>query len=131
MKNRLQVLVLAMVMLLPAVAVAVPAQTSAINVFSDCTGAAATTAVCKAVPNPGKPGTNPAIHIIKVAITIVSIIIGVAAVIMIILAGLAMVTSNGDPQAIAKARTSIIYALIGLIVAALAETIVAFVLNKL
>ena len=60
-----------------------------------------------------------------------SIIIGIAAVIMVIVGGLSLITANGDAQAIARARSSIIYALVGIVIAALAQILVAFVLNKL
>lgn len=102
---------------------------SAVNVFSACNGEAAKTDVCQNI-NPGKPGPNPIINALKVTITILSIFIGIAAVIMIIVAGLAMITSNGDAQAVAKARGGIIYALIGLVIVAIAQTLVIFVLDK-
>lgn len=106
------------------------ATSSAANVFPACAGNAKNTDVCKEV-TPGKPGQNPIIKGLKVAITIISIIVGIAAVIMIIVAGLSFMTANGDAQAVAKARGSIIYALIGLIIVALAQALVIFVLNKL
>ena len=131
MKHKLQTITLAILLLLPVSTVVVGPSASAANVFPVCNGTAATnTDVCQSV-DPGKAGKNPVISALKVAITIIAIIIGVASVIVIIISGLTMITSNGDPQAIAKARGSIIYALVGLLVAALAQTIVAFVLNKL
>lgn len=68
--------------------------------------------------------------IIKVVVQILSLIVGVAAVIMIIIGGLRFVTSSGDAQKAASARNTIIYAGVGLVVAALAQVIVAFVLTK-
>lgn len=59
-------------------------------------------------------------------------IIGVIAIIMIIVAGLQLMTSlGGNPEAAKKARSTIIYAVIGLIIAISAEFIVTFVLNRL
>lgn len=129
MKKKLLTLLMAMTLLFPAFGVTGTA--AAVNVFGPCGSSAAKTDVCQSVGKPGTPGNNPIIGILKVAITIVSVIIGVAAVIIIILAGFQMVTSSGDSQEVAKARTNIIYALVGLVVAVLAESIVAFVLNKL
>jgi hypothetical protein len=106
------------------------AQASAVDVFPACEGSASKTEVCQNI-NPGKPGTNPIIKGLKVAIIIISSIVGVAAVIMIIVAGLAFITANGDAQAVARARGSIIYALIGLVIVALAQSLVFFILNKL
>jgi len=58
-------------------------------------------------------------------------VIGALSVIIILIAGVQFVTSQGDPQAASKARQTIIYAVIGLIVALLAEVIVTFVINRL
>ena len=40
---------------------------------------------------------------------------------MIIVAGLSFITANGDAQAIAKARGSIIYALVGIVIVGIAQ----------
>lgn len=129
MKHKLLTLIMAAALLFPVLSVAGTA--SAVDVFGPCGGSAKNTDVCQSVGTPGRPGSNPIIGALKVAITIIAVIIGVAAVIVIILAGFSMVTSNGDSQEVAKARTNIIYALVGLAVAVLAQSIVAFVLNKL
>jgi len=50
------------------------------------------------------------------------------ALIILMLAALKYVTSRGDPQAVAKAKNTIIYAAIGLVIAASAFSIVSFVL---
>jgi len=65
---------------------------------------------------------------------VLQIVFGVAgalSLLFVILAGLSFITSQGDPQAVARARSTIIYALIGLIIAISAEVIVTFVLNSL
>jgi hypothetical protein len=58
-------------------------------------------------------------------------VIAAVAVLMIVISGLRFITGNGNPQEISKARSTIIYSLAGLVVALLAEAIVALVLNKL
>jgi hypothetical protein len=63
-------------------------------------------------------------------INLFSIIIGIVAVIMIIVAGLRYVTAGGDANSIGSAKNTLIYAVIGLIVAALAQIIVRFVLGE-
>lgn len=68
--------------------------------------------------------------LIKTALNILSFIIAVAAVIMIMVGGFKFVTSQGESSNIASARNTIIYAIIGLVVAALAQIIVRFVLTK-
>lgn len=56
--------------------------------------------------------------------------IAAAALIYIIIAALQYVTSQGDPQGTAKAKNTIIYALVGLAIALSSELIVTFVLNN-
>lgn len=57
-------------------------------------------------------------------------VVGMAAVIVIVIAGFRMVTANGDSQAVAKARSSIIYAVVGIVVAVSAYAIVNFILDQ-
>jgi Type IV secretion system pilin len=73
---------------------------------------------------------DPVINIIKVAIDILSFIIGIAAVITIVVSGVRMIFSGGDSQAVASARSGLIYALAALAVVILAQALVAFVLDK-
>ena len=68
--------------------------------------------------------------IIKTIVDLLSVIVGIAAVIMIIVAGLKFVTSGGDANKAASARNTLIYALAGLTVAALAQILVHFVLGN-
>ncbi len=68
--------------------------------------------------------------LIKQIITILSVIIGAIAVLMIIVGGFRYVTSAGNAENTKAARSTILYALIGLIIVALAQIIVHFVLNN-
>ena len=63
-------------------------------------------------------------------INIFSLIVGVVAVIMIIIGGLKYITSGGESSNITGAKNTILYAVIGLVVVALAQFIVKFVLSK-
>lgn len=67
---------------------------------------------------------------IKLVINLLSFIVGVVAVIMIIIAGLKYITSGGDSNNVASAKNTILYAIIGLVIVALAQVIVRFVLQK-
>ncbi len=58
------------------------------------------------------------------------IILGSIAVLVITVAALQYVLSAGDPQKTARAKDTIIYAVIGLVVAVLAWAIVQFVLGR-
>lgn len=68
--------------------------------------------------------------ILTAALQILSLVVGIVAVIMIIIAGLRYITSGGDANGISSAKRTLIYALVGLVVVALAQTIVHFVLSK-
>jgi hypothetical protein len=68
--------------------------------------------------------------IIQTVVNILSIIVGVVAVIMIIVGGFRYITSGGKAERITGAKNTILYALIGLIIVALAQVIVRFVLTK-
>jgi hypothetical protein len=69
--------------------------------------------------------------IITKAAKLLSIVVGVAAVIMIIVGGIQYVTSSGDPTNVSNAKNTVLYAIIGLVVALLAQVIIVFILNKL
>jgi len=69
--------------------------------------------------------------IFDIVINIFSSIVGIIAVIMIILAGFRYVTSGGDSGNISSAKNTLIYAIVGLAIAAFAQFIAKFVLNKL
>lgn len=57
-------------------------------------------------------------------------ILGAISVIIITIAGIQYVISNGDPQKTAKAKNTILYAVIGLVVAILATALVNFVIRR-
>lgn len=69
-------------------------------------------------------------EIIRTVINIFSLIVGVIAVIMIIIGGLKYITSGGDSGNVTSAKNTILYAIVGLIIVALAQIIVRFVLGK-
>jgi hypothetical protein len=75
-------------------------------------------------------GTSRINKIITQAINIFSIIVGIVAVIMIIVGGFKYITSGGDSGNISSAKNTIIYAVIGLVIVALAQFLVQFVLDK-
>lgn len=70
-------------------------------------------------------------ELIRQIVNILSVIVGLAAVIMIIVGGFRYITSGGNDASVTSAKNTILYAIIGLIVVALSQLIVRFVLNKL
>jgi len=68
--------------------------------------------------------------LISTIVNIFSIVVGIVAVIMIILGGFKYITSNGDSNNISSAKNTIMYAIVGIVIAALAQVIVRFVLKR-
>ena len=56
--------------------------------------------------------------------------VGLVAVIMIVVSGLKMTMSAGDPGAVQKAKQTLIYSVIGLAIAILAYAIVTIVIDR-
>jgi cytochrome bd-type quinol oxidase subunit 2 len=75
-------------------------------------------------------GSDNVNNIITDIINIFSIVVGIISVIMIIYGGFRYVTSGGDSGNVSSAKNTIIYAIIGLVIVALAQFIVQFVLDK-
>ncbi len=67
--------------------------------------------------------------LIQTALSVIFGVLGAIAFLIIVIAGMQYAFSQGDPQATGKAKAAIIYALIGLIIAILAQSIVSFAVN--
>lgn len=100
-----------------------PETVGAANVFDACNGN--NDPICTEATADGKLTA-----FVKVIVDTLFYILGAVAVIVIILSGISYVTSTGDPGAITKAKSTLTYAVIGLVVAMLAYAIVNFVIVK-
>lgn len=67
---------------------------------------------------------------VKLALNLFSAIVGIISVVMIIVGGIRYITSGGDSGKVSAAQNTVLYAVIGLVVVALAQIIVQFVLKK-
>ena len=116
----------------PLLAVSVSAQTNDI-VPGLCSGANLefTTTPSGDCSNGGESATDKINHLVKQIINILSAIVGIVAVVMIIFGGLRYITSGGNDANVTSAKNTILYAIIGLIIVALAQIIVRFTLSKL
>ncbi len=106
------------------VAAAPQSQSDACNGLSQLGGTP-----CAASGSNNSPGQDEIANIAKVVVNIISLITGIAAVIMIVVAGVKFVTSGGESSAVSSAKNTLVYAIIGLVIVALAQLIVHFVLN--
>lgn len=78
-----------------------------------------------------KSNTNDLMKTVNQIINIVIGVIGFVAVAMTIYGGVQYTTSAGDPGKVKKAKDTIMYGIVGLVVAILAFAIVNFVLSSL
>jgi hypothetical protein len=116
---------------LVAVPVMVPAIASADIVGDLCNGSNLTTAPGGDVSNCSDGADGSGIDsILRKVIQIFSVIVGFVAVVMIIVGGIKYITSGGDSGNISGAKNTIIYAVIGLIIVALAQVLVHYVLKN-
>jgi hypothetical protein len=79
----------------------------------------------------GSDATSKINDIVHTIVNFLSAIVGIVAVIMIIVGGLRYVTSGGNDTSVTAAKNTILYAIIGLVIVALAQIIVRFTLSKL
>lgn len=112
--------------LMPAMASA--ASKSADNLACGVSGDVAGTTQCDASDT--VDADNRVNGIISTAIRIFQVVVGLISVIMIVMGGLKYITSQGASEGITSAKNTILYAMVGIVVVALAEIIVQFVLNR-
>jgi hypothetical protein len=79
--------------------------------------------------NPLKTGVDDG-NIVKTVISIVIMVTAAICLLFITIGGLRYVLSQGDSQRTAKAKGTILYALIGLIITIIAQAIVTFVIAR-
>jgi hypothetical protein len=135
MKQISRMLLLALVVIGGALGTVV-ADTSALSTIPVTQMVAATDSkanVCEGIGLTGGScggGGTSITKVVEAVINILSIVVGVVAVIMIIFGGFKYITSGGDTAKVASAKNTIVYAIVGLVVVALAQTIVHFVLSN-
>lgn len=95
-------------------------------VCNDVSGGAAGGANCAKVP--GSPSDlGPSVTSI---INLLLVIVGIASVVMLIIGGFRYIFSQGNEKNIGAAKDTILYSVVGLIVALLSYAIVNFVLKR-
>lgn len=101
----------------------VPADASAVNVIAEQCTNTPDAAICK----DQDAGVG---EIVTTIVNVLLFVIGAISVLMIIIGGLMYATSTGDSGRITKAKNTIMYAVVGLVVAFLAYAIVNFVIMQ-
>lgn len=93
-----------------------------------CAGVGAATGAAGCANAAGEPTIDSTINAV---INILSVLVGIISVIMIIVGGFKYVTSGGDSGNVSSAKNTIIYALVGVVIVALSQTLVKFVLQRI
>ncbi len=81
--------------------------------------------------NPVGGGDGDLVGRITTIINVIIGLLGIVAVIVIIMGGISYMTSSGDAGKVKKAKDTILYGVIGLIICALAFAIVNFVISNI
>ena len=90
--------------------------------------AAQNSSICPDLKKTDDSGVNSIFHNVA---NILLYIAGLVAVVMIVISGIRFVSSHGDPGAVTKARSTLLYSIIGLIITVIAFSIVNFILGRL
>lgn len=82
------------------------------------------------IPNAVKTGPTTDVLISNI-VTTLSFIAGVASVIAIVIGGIMYITSGGDEGRVRTAKNTLLYAIIGMVIAVSAYAISAFVVDQI
>jgi hypothetical protein len=123
MKRTLLIILTPIMMLLPAAAIMQPVYACGSSTAAQQVGDGVGETNGGACDDSGVDST------VKAVIDILSFVVGVAAVVAMISGGFKYITSGGDAGKVSNAKNTLIYALIGLAIAALAQVLVHFVVN--
>lgn len=131
MKKMIVTLALALGLLTPALAIAPSA------VYADAFSSSnAKSQACSGITGNEASGncvtSGKSINdIIRTIVNFLSALIGVVAVIMIMVAGLKYITASGDSSKVQSAKNTLTYAIVGIVIVALAQGISQFVLKQI
>ena len=103
----------------------VPSTSVSADALSDACDGAPNSALCLEMKKTGQFEAN-----VKIIVNTLLYVLGAVSVIVIIVAGILYTTSGGDPALITKAKNTLLYAVIGLVVAISAYAIVNFVIDQ-
>ncbi len=118
--------------------VAAPVAFAQVNITEDvCSGQLGNgdvPAICTDIESGKSTGNNPLYGengILTKAMRILSVVIGIISVIIMIYSGIQIMLTQGDSAKFNKERNQIIYAVVGLVIAASARIIVEFAVKRI
>lgn len=116
--KRIKQIIIGLALVVGLGVVATPVTVGAVNVFTPCSTSSG--AVCA--------GKSDSVNgIIKNVVNAILMLLGAVSVVMIIIGGFRYTVSGGDSSGITSAKNTILYAVVGLVVAFLAYAIVNWV----
>ena len=104
-----------------------PVALTPVGVYAKCEGAK--NCITQGSNN-AKTGATDIDVVIKNVTNVLLFLVGAVSVIMLVLGGFKYVTSNGNADQIKSAKNTIMYAVIGLVVAIIAYAVVGFVVDS-
>lgn len=110
-----------------AAPVAMPAQAGAINIFEDTCDGNSSSPICESAGSGGDDITELITNIVNTLL----FLSGIIAVVFIIIGGVRYTIAQGDSGQLSSAKNTILYAVVGLVVAMAAFAIVNFVISSL
>jgi hypothetical protein len=122
MMKKLKQLILGFAFVLGASAFLMPAPMVSANAIDDACAADPNSTICQNKDQEIGP-------IITTVINVLLFIIGIISVIMIIIGGIMYSTSAGDAGTVTKAKNTVLFAVVGLVIAFLAFAIVNWVID--
>ncbi len=124
--KKLKTIILSIVTVLALGLVLVPQPVGAVDTgFGTCDTTNSTSTICTGAKN---DTLNP---FLQTGVRVMFFIVGALAVIMIIYSGIQYVISAGDSGKVAKAKNTLTYSIVGLVIAFLAYAIVNWILGQL
>ncbi|MGH7234615.1 MAG: hypothetical protein ACREF7_04195 [Candidatus Saccharimonadales bacterium] len=120
----LSIFAITLPVLLPATSLAATCDNITTNINSGVNEATGNTQSCGA--------TDISTGVKNIAVTVVnilSIVVGIVAVIMIIYGGFRYITSGGESGNVSGAKNTLLFAIVGLVIVALAQVIVRWVIG--
>ena len=123
MMNKVKLLVLAVLATVTVGVLAAPATYAACGSAKEC--------ITSGVDSAGGTGASADVGtVIKTIVNVLLFVLGAASVIMIVIGGFKYTVSQGDNSQLASAKNTILYSVVGLVVALFAYGIVNFVVTQ-
>jgi len=122
--NKIKNIILMLGVIVGVGMLAVPNVAAAYDPFEGACPTGSTNPICKS-----KTGTSIESYI-TIIINTILMILGAVSVLVIIIGGVMYTLSSGEATAVKKAKDTILYAVIGLVIAILAYAIVRFVVTQ-